>query len=113
MTKIRVKCCGVSYDLPFTAHKAYYVLRMCGKQRSNELQKFRNIRFRTPLIGFSETPDKRQHFNKDRASILVNRIDHNNGKILSTMEWSMVFVKVPLQLMVFQWFFHNWTIAIE
>ena len=40
-------------------------------------------------------------------------LDHNNGKILSTMEWSMVFVKVPMQLMVFLWFFHNWTIAIE
>ena len=43
----------------------------------------------------------------------MTKIDHNDGQILSKMEWSMVFVKVPLQLMVFQWFFHNWTIAIE
>ena len=43
----------------------------------------------------------------------IYRVDHNDGQILSTMEWSMVFVKVPLQLMVFQWFLHNWTIAIE
>ena len=40
-------------------------------------------------------------------------LDHNNGKILSTMEWLMVFVKVPLFSMVFQWFLYNCTIAIE
>ena len=47
---------------------------------------------------------------KENAMI---RVDHNDGQILSTMEWSMVFVKVPLLSMVFQWFLYNWTIAIE
>ena len=33
--------------------------------------------------------------------------------VTQVWRWSMVFVKVPLQLMVFQWFLYNWTIAIE
>ena len=51
--------------------------------RSNELQKFWNIRFRTPWhwegvskklsLRFFQEPDKRQHFNEDRANISVNR----------------------------------------
>ena len=32
-------------------------------------------------------------------------MDHNDGKFLRTMEWLMVFVKVPLESMVFQCFF--------
>ena len=40
-------------------------------------------------------------------------LDHNDGQILSTMKWSMVFVKVPLYSMVFQWFLYNYAIAIE
>ena len=42
----------------------------------------------------------------------VEELDHNNGQILSKMEWSVVFVKV-LYSMVFQWFLYNCTIAIE
>ena len=33
-------------------------------------------------------------------------IDLSDGKILTTMEWLMVFAKVPLKSMVFQWFFY-------
>ena len=49
----------------------------------------------------------------ESENIWFSRVDHNDGQILSTMEWSMVFVKVPLCSMVFQWFLYNWTIAIE
>ena len=34
-------------------------------------------------------------------------LDHDHGKFLRAMEWSMVFVKAPLYLMVFQWFLYN------
>ena len=33
------------------------------------------------------------------------RLDHSDGKLLGTLEWSMVFVKVPFGSMVFQWVF--------
>ena len=38
-------------------------------------------------------------------------LELSNGKIFTTMEWSMVFVKVPLYSMVFQWFFYMLTIG--
>ena len=33
------------------------------------------------------------------------KVDLNDGKNFTTMEWLMVFVEVPLMSMVFQWFF--------
>ena len=32
------------------------------------------------------------------------QLELSDGKILTTMEWLMVFAKVPLYSMVFQWF---------
>ena len=40
-------------------------------------------------------------------------LELSDGKILTTMEWLMVFAKVPLKSMVFQWFFYMWTIGVN
>ena len=73
MTEITVECFGVLYDLPFTAQKTDYMARKCGK---HALTNYRISEYQIqdpPLIGFSQTPNKRQHFKEDRASISVNR----------------------------------------
>ena len=44
---------------------------------------------------------------------LTSVLDYDDGKFLGSMEWSMVFVKVPLESMVFQRFFYNWTIDVD
>ena len=41
------------------------------------------------------------------------RLDHSDGKLLGTLEWSMVFVKVPFGSMVFQWFFYKLAIVVD
>ena len=72
MTNIRVEGFDVLYALPFTAHKTESVLIKCGK---HALTNWRILEYQIqdPLWGFSKTPDKRQNFNEDRASISVNR----------------------------------------
>ena len=40
-------------------------------------------------------------------------VELSDGKILTTMEWLMVFAKVPLYSMVFQWFSNMWTIGVN
>ena len=40
-------------------------------------------------------------------------VDHNDGPFFSAMEWLMFFFRPPLTTMVFQWFYHHWTITIE
>ena len=40
-------------------------------------------------------------------------VDLSDGKIFTTMEWLMVFVKVRLYSMVFQCFFYMWTIGVD
>ena len=39
--------------------------------------------------------------------------DHNHGQFLRTLELSMVFVKVLMESMVFQWFFFSFFFLIE
>ena len=75
MTKIRVECCDVLYALPFTAHKTDYVLINCGKLAltNYRISEYQIQHLPPPLKGLSATPDKRQHFNEDRASISVSR----------------------------------------
>ena len=43
----------------------------------------------------------------------ASRVDHNDGPFFSAMEWLMFFFRPPLTTMVFQWFYHHWTITIE
>ena len=64
-------------------------------------------------LGVRLQQKKLQVHSKNPQEAQESPIDHNDGQILSTVEWSMVFVKIPLCLMVFQWFLYNWTIAIE
>ena len=45
--------------------------------RSDKYHRILENQIQDPLSGFSETPDKRQHFNEDRASKSVNRVVSN------------------------------------
>ena len=44
---------------------------------------------------------------------LLMRLDIDDGHFFITMGWKCFFSKAPLQSMVFQCFYHPWTITIE
>ena len=47
------------------------------------------------------------HFIRDSG------VDRSDGPFFSAMEWLMFLFRPPLTTMVFQWFYHHWTITIE
>ena len=49
----------------------------------------------------------------EKLSLAIYLLELSDGKILTTMEWLMVFAKVPLYSMVFQWFSNMWTIGVN